>query len=113
MIVEVYYNLHKHCLSVRHKGKVIKHVAEITLRDAKFVVQEGGRQRALRERKKNVHAFVKGELVDFSAPQYSRNATYNPFRFDSFVDFDTLEPVYEASLVSVSGRHITYEDVLQ
>lgn len=108
MLVEVYYNLHKKCLSVRHKGKVISHTPAITLRNAKFVVREGGRQRVLQEGKKNVHAFVKGELVSYDSTEHARSATYNPYRFASFVDRETFEPVHEASLVSINGRQITY-----
>lgn len=107
-IVEVYYNLHKKCLSVRHKGKVICHTPAITLRNAKFVVREGGRQRVLQEGKKNVHAFVKGELVSYDSSEHARSATYNPFKFDSFVDRETSEPVYNAELVSINGRQINY-----
>ena len=60
MKIEVYWNLHKEMFSVRHKGKVIAHVACINVKDAKFVVQKAGRERVLREKKKNVHAFIRG-----------------------------------------------------
>lgn len=109
MIVEVYYNLHKKCLSVRHRGKVVLHTPAITLGNAKFVVREGGRQRVLQEGKKNVHAFVKGSV--FFEPielELSRNATYNPYKFSTFVDRDTLEALDEVPLVRINGRSIRY-----
>jgi hypothetical protein len=55
MRVQVYYNLHKRCLSVRHRGKVIKHAKSVILRDASFRVQPAGRERVLKQKRKNVH----------------------------------------------------------
>ena len=59
--VEVYRNLHNDKLSVRYGGKVVGHVDSIWLRDATFAVQPAGRDRVRREKKKNVHAFVRGK----------------------------------------------------
>ena len=64
MRVQVYYNLHKRCLSIRHRGKVIKHAKSVILRDASFRVQPAGRERVLKQKRKNVHAYVAGELVE-------------------------------------------------
>ena len=62
MRVEVYFNLHKHVFSVRsaRSGRVILHTDRVHIRNPEFVVRQGGRQRVLKERKKNVHAFVRG-----------------------------------------------------
>ena len=65
MKVKVYYNLHKNCYSIvslekENYGKVIKHENCVPLFDAQFKVSEKGRQRVLREQKKNVHAYVVG-----------------------------------------------------
>ena len=62
--VEVYWNLHKLCWSVRRQGKVIAHADYVSLRDCKLVVQPAGRQKVLAEKCKNVHAFVRGFWVD-------------------------------------------------
>lgn len=65
--VEVYYNLHRKCLSVRSRitgptyGKVLAHVDHIVLRDVEFKVSEAGRRRVIREQRKNVHAVIRGE----------------------------------------------------
>ena len=114
MRVEIYWNLHKRLFSVRalegeHKGRVIAHSYGICLVRAKFVVQPAGRERVRRENKKNVHAFVRGQIVDrawavvgFSRRCPSRrpvNITYNPYMHDSFVNFDTKSPVYKSDLV--------------
>ena len=62
--VEVYRNLHKKCLSVRYKGKVVDHVGYIVIHGANFAVQPAGHRRCIREGRKNVHAFVRGIAVD-------------------------------------------------
>ena len=95
MQVEVYWNLHKKCYSVRHKGKVIAHAPFVTLKDVTWVVQPAGRKRVLRERKKNVHAFAKGtwiygdeelqNLPDTQRLTRRIEVTYNPYHNHTFV----------------------------
>ena len=116
--VQVYYNLHKKCLSIRHKGKVIEHAREVTLTDAKFHVSEKGRQRVLKEKRKNVHAYVSGKLKESfwftQSPSYTwiakQRVTYNPYKYKNFVDKKTLEPVASAEVVHISGKRITAGD---
>ena len=113
--VQVYYNLHKKCLSVRHKGKVIEHAQEVTLTDARFHVQQAGRERVLKEKRKNVHAYVSGKLKETfwftQAPKYiwtaKQHVTYNPYKYKSFVNKKTLKPVASAEVVHISGKRIT------
>ena len=69
MRVQAYWNLHRKCWSVvalegGQKGRVISHTGYVSIKDARLVVQEGGRQRVLKEKKKNVHAFARGTLVE-------------------------------------------------
>jgi len=62
------------------------------------VVRQGGRQRVLREGKKNVHAFVRGEATYFSkydCPTLD-NVGYNPYKYDSFVKLIDKTPVRKA-----------------
>jgi hypothetical protein len=61
--VEVYWNLHKNCFSYRPIGGRVIHADSIVLKDVTFAVQPAGRERVLREKKKNVHAFVRGTLI--------------------------------------------------
>lgn len=121
MRVEVYWNLHKHTFSVRNTktGRVLFHADEVWIDDAQFVVRKSGRERVLREGKKNVHAFVRGTLGDFiQVSGYSKRddsdplmcpawrlhgkATYNPYKFTSFVDSKTLEPIDKSDMVCLS-----------
>jgi len=67
--VDVYWNLHRKCWSVKSRerhfryGTIILHAVRVDLIDAHFVVQDAGRQRVLRDKTKNVHAFARGRLV--------------------------------------------------
>jgi hypothetical protein len=120
--VQVYYNLHKKCLSVRHKGIVIAHTREIVLTDAKFHVQPAGREKVLREKRKNVHAYVSGKLTiildEFGRTAKnirafervlndSKRVTYNPYKNKTFVDKSNNEIVNSAEVVHIADKVIT------
>ena len=111
MKVKVYYNLHKNCYSIvslekENYGKVIKHENCVPLFDAQFKVSEKGRQRVLREQKKNVHAYVVGTWVSEFEPNFPiKLATYNPYKYSSFVDAHSKKPLAKASQVLLSKRH--------
>jgi hypothetical protein len=83
--VEVYRNLHKNKWSIRHKGRIIKHLDSLVLLNCVFRVQPAGRKKVLREKRKNVHAYIKGELNEFcSLDLCTIDASYNPYKFDYF-----------------------------
>ena len=105
MKVEVYWNLHNNCFSVRDckTGRVIRHTKDMYLYDVKFVVRQAGRRKVLQEKRKNVHAFVRGYMAPSSAQDTSGKpkgyATYNPYKYETFVDYNTQEPIDTASVV--------------
>jgi hypothetical protein len=90
MKVRVYRNLHKKCLSVQAKvngaWKVIDHVDQITLVDVSFKVSQAGRDRVLREKRKNVHAYVCGTVATFPIALQGRKVSYNPYKADTFTE---------------------------
>lgn len=104
------------------KGRVIDRVSGAVLRDASFVVSEAGRRRVLREKAKNVHAFVRGELVetfpldsipgaaDGEALAPGRGATvpvtYNPYKAGHFTRLDNGAAVRGSSLVAATPRGV-------
>ena len=108
--VKVYWNLHKRCFSVQHRGKVIAHKNEVVIHFPEFKVSEAGRQRVLLEKRKNVHAFVVGYYDGDSVSQATDEGhpvTYNPYKYESFVFANTDEPVYNAGVarcVTVDGK---------
>lgn len=121
----VYWNLHKNVFSVKYKGKVIAHKHNIIGFDCEFRVSEKGRQRVLREKRKNVHAYVVCDnVVDSVDGLYTTyncyecgSVNYNPYNNSSFISTqyykDIKKPIYNADMVllsiSSSGRpYISY-----
>lgn len=110
--VMVYYNLHKKTFSVSYKSKVILHADYVKLQDVEFRVREGGKEKVRSEKKKNVHAFVIGKLVDYceypckNIPEEkpSKAITYDPYKYDSFVYKNSEEPVYNAKEIDMINR---------
>ena len=87
MRVEVYKNIRTGKYSARsiRTGKVVAREDSFHLKNVTFAVQPAGREKVRREKKKNVHAFVRGELdvldpADFTTPVY-----YNPYQVDNFM----------------------------
>ena len=97
---EVYRNLHTGTLSVRTGGLVVDHPMHVMLWHPHFVVQPAGRARVLRERRKNVHAWVKGIRVmpaGYVADTRTwREAYYNPYTCETWIDRATKRPVLRA-----------------
>jgi hypothetical protein len=63
--VAVYYNLHYHVFSIKAGGKsglLFSHASCCELTDVTFEVECKGRERAIRQGCKNVHAYVIGTL---------------------------------------------------
>lgn len=101
----MYYNIRRKCLSVRQRGKVIAHVESIILRDATFHVSEAGRQKVLRQKRKNVHAVIRGEFVSNQpvTELLGTKVRYNPYQTETFVKEDGT-PIHKAFEVSITGR---------
>ena len=86
----VYFNLHKKVWSVRQGGLVKFHCSRVNLKDCQMVVQPAGRAKVIREKKKNVHAFVRGYLCGDERAIHAfcwDDIYYNPYKTDTFVDF--------------------------
>lgn len=67
--VAVYYNLHYHVFSLKSGGKnglLLSHAGSCKLINAAFEVERKGRERAIRQNRKNVHAYVVGTLQSLS-----------------------------------------------
>ena len=119
----VYYNLHKHCFSVQawehRKGwRLYKHLDSLLCDDVTFKVYESGRQKVLKEQKKNVHAFIIAKDIFTEAPmsdvmdiaQKAKKAYYNPYRCEKFKNIETGGFVEEAKRVLLTTKTIYYVD---
>jgi hypothetical protein len=107
--VMVYYNLHKKTFSVQYKGRIILYADYVKLGNVEFRVREGGKEKVRQEMRKNVHAFVIGDLMDYcqypceNMPPETNDKviTYNPYKYDSFVKKDTEEPIFNANEIDM------------
>lgn len=102
--VKIYRNLHKKCYSVQQGGRVACHTDEIGLFNCKLKVSKAGRQRVLRERRKNVHAYIVGRISALpQRRQWSTGLRYNPYESENWrsIDFDGERVVTEAAEVTL------------
>ena len=99
MRVHVYRNLQKKCWSVKDpsSGKVFNHVNNLHMHNVEFRVQPAGRDRVLKEKRKNVHAYVTGLLethIKCDCGWYNDGqVTYNPYKTDHFYWVKDEKPV--------------------
>lgn len=103
-------------ISVKVPGQRVQYASWVSLKDARFVVHEKGRQRCLEYGVRNVHAWIVGEEIlrveDYpvqdQAPATWRRAVYDPWKGGSFVDAETLKAICEADGVIMSGKNVYY-----
>ena len=66
-MIRIYKNLHKNCYSIQEKingyWKVTEYSNSILIKNCTFKIYESGRQRVIKEKIKNVHAYVYGDKV--------------------------------------------------
>ncbi len=91
--------------SVRHLGRVVARHSLMAATDVKFQVSQAGRAKVLRERQKNVHAYVVANkfcpyLEPVGTSQLQR-ISYNPYKQDCFTVDGS--PIYRAKLVIFEG----------
>ena len=103
--VYVYFNLAKRVWSVR-QDSVKVHCNYICLKNVTFQVSERGRQRVIRNQRKNVHAFIVGYIVlepakiPYSVDTPWDKVTYNPYENFTFVTTDGV-PVGSAKFADM------------
>lgn len=112
--VKIYFNLHTQLFSIKDcgTGLVVAHGNGIMVEDIEFRVHQAGRERVLREKKKNVHAFVIGKYVG-TAPEEvmsipMRDAYYNPYKQDSFTDSKTDRKLSKAAIGYLNNKKVKY-----
>jgi len=114
MRVFVYFNLHRKVWSIKalegpDKGRVIAHSKYVVLRNARGKVSQAGRQRVLREGRKNVHAGIVGDwsYADLAElPGVDRRVTYNPYKYETFVYLYDETPFEGSDLVVMTNKTV-------
>lgn len=134
MRVKVFKNLNKGCLSIialegPYKNKVVAYAHSAYVNDGvEMKISEASRQRVLKERVKNVHAFVVGSLacIDLIETRYpidrelaglpmatdhlhEKKVRYNPYIRGEFFDAETGEAIHHASCAEINARGVFLE----
>lgn len=107
MRARVYWNFHRKCFSVQVRGRVVAHATHVVLFSPTFSVSKRGRERVLREKRKNVHAFISGEVgcsIELEGRVTTGFAVYNPYEHATFVDRESGRPVRSASAARCTVR---------
>lgn len=102
--VKIYRNLHKDLWSVMDSStrRIVGRLESLSLSNCSPVVSEAGRQRVMRERAKNVHAFLCGELCEARGGDF-REISYNPYKCAHFYFVDTGDEFKGASYVEFTS----------
>ena len=104
--VRVHRNLNNGLWSVTHNGKVVAHAEQVKLQHVTFIVGHKSRERAKRERTRNVHAWAEGILVPRFEAYPCIGVTYHPFLHAGFVfERNPAELVHQATEVAFTNRH--------
>ncbi|WP_262176472.1 hypothetical protein [Cytobacillus firmus] len=112
-LVDCYRNLHTdngYSIRCAKTGLVLAHCSTVQLKNAKFVVSEAGRQKTVQEKRKRVHAYIRGELVSYNehVPMGFKKVLYNPYHTTLFTDEKTNKPIFKAEDVFCSGKYAYY-----
>ncbi len=121
MKVRVYRNLNKPefysilAMEGEDKGKVVGYARSVLLENCQLVVSSASRLRVLRDKRKNVHAFCQGVVVDASdcvqtLDGTERAITYNPYKMGTFYRRDDESPFTDGctqALLQGSDVYIT------
>jgi hypothetical protein len=102
--------------SVMQNGRVVAHRRRLLLEGVKFVVRQAGRVKVLREKRKNVHAFVTGFVavggacgIDSNGRNLPMRVRYNPYEAGHFQS-PTGRKIdgAAAALLNASGVTVAY-----
>lgn len=125
--VKVYRNLNKpgfYSICDKKTGIVVAYAPSVAIGGVlKFHVSEKSRQRVLRDKRRNVHAWVEGDFLGASNDATIENIClgnleqikqlkkgyYNPYFTDAFIDFDSQEPITQANLVICHDKFAFYK----
>lgn len=134
MRVKVYYNLHKNIFPIQYKGVVLGYARNLKLKNVEFKVNQKGREKVIREQKKNIHAYVIGDLVsidnsnefelksnsskpmeqmelltyldDEFNPTHNIAVIYNPYKYSQFTNMFTSESVFAVQECDLLNKRI-------
>ncbi len=115
--VRVIRNWKRDCYTIIQNGLPRASAKQVRLADVEFQVRESGRNRMLSKRKRNVHAYATGRLIEYTHPDEDRDITmadgrgvaYYPYQRAAFVDIETNATVNSAPFVDFHEDGVYYQ----
>jgi len=113
----IHMNLHKKCFSVSQyivskKGwRVTNHVKSLEAINVVFKISEKGRQRAINNKSRNVHAYAYADKVGLKPLKYfnlKNSCNYNPFKKSFFYNLENGEKVSNLEYAYFNECKINY-----
>lgn len=114
----IYRNLNRGGFSVKYKGLVIANMHRFTADDVRFQVSDASRNRAVREGRRNVHAYMvcdkepiglhwKDETFEKHVDENNMKPVYyHPLQTETFVIAGTSTPVTEAKHIVAANEKV-------
>lgn len=109
---KIYRNLHKDCFSVmrwnpdKRGYRLFAHEKDLVCQDVNFTISKAGREKVLREKQKNVHAFVicQNYTTFVDEPKLGDQVYYNPYKMETFQVKTTDEPIYSTGTLIMTNN---------
>lgn len=91
--------------SIRQNGLVVAHTERLILTGCTFIVNPGGKRRAIESQERNVHAYVRGMITEERPKGAKLNLKYNPYNERGFYN-DLVGEVSGAQWVLIQGGRV-------
>ena len=112
LTTRIYRNLQTGTMSLQQKINkswlVVGHVTNIVIENPTFYVSQAGKARVIRDKHKNVHAWVEGRLTSVSTDYLSnlREIYYCPYNTERFLWKQTRESIESTDLLVVIDNQV-------
>lgn len=114
--VSVYWNLQKRMWSIKQKGFVVAHSRSISLKNAYPEVQPAGQRRVVKEKRKNVHAWITGYIAHGNAHWFMESGleygtykvSYDPYKAPAFRLARVDSIIQSEAILEGSGAYLGY-----
>lgn len=127
---KIYFNLHKRCFSIQawdkdKKGwRLYKHATSLYVENVYTQVSEVGRQRVIKEKRKNVHSFLRVDKMSINQSDqkflrgivngpFHQICKYNPYKYGYFYDDKEEFPIHFLPEAILQDGVIYYNKTLQ
>ena len=107
--VKVYRNLHNGAFSIKVGKYIVAHAPTVHVKNAVMQVDEKKRQSVIKNKVKEVHAYITGYFsLDCFNKDSAREMYYNPYKVAYFTDSETETSVQQATSVLCVGSRALY-----